>query len=130
MGTTKWKAVIFVLAGLGLYGTWGRSAIDGSLMHLQSALHKDGPHLMSGTKEPLIRQITGIWPIDYFLDVLILFFWEVVDGSHPATSLVSLYFAGQLFSLVATLYVDSLRYGNRKEWRIGSPLSEHPDLGS
>ncbi|KAL8798705.1 MAG: hypothetical protein Q9182_006456 [Xanthomendoza sp. 2 TL-2023] len=123
METTKWKTIIFGLAGLGLYGTWGRAAIDGSLMHLQSALHKDGPHLMSGTQEPLMRSITGIyWPIDYFLDVLILFFWEVVDGSHPATSLVSLYFGGQLLSLVVMLYIDSSRSGNRKEWRIGATL--------
>ena len=118
--TTRLKAAVYVLAALGFYGTWGRTILDGTLMRLFTALHYDERHFMSGTNEPLLTTITGVyWPIDYLLNVLILFFWEATDGSHPSTTLVALYFAGQHLSIAVVLYINSLRTGNRKEWKIG-----------
>lgn len=118
--TRRLTAALYVLAAIGFYGTWGRTMLDGTLRRLFTALHHDQQHTMSGTNEPLLRTITGIyWPIDYLLDVLILFFWEAADGSHPSTTLVALYFVGQHLSIAIVLYIDSLRSGNRKLWKIG-----------
>ena len=121
MGSTKLRAVVYTLGILGLYGTWGRTIVDGTLLRLLNALHGRKPFIMPGTTaEPLRTSITGVyWPIDYLLNMLILFFWEAVDGSHPTTSAVALYFAGQHLSIVTLLYVDSLRYGNAGKWTIG-----------
>lgn len=109
-----------VLGILGFYSTWGRTIIDGTLARLLTALHDSKPFCLSGTHEPLQTHITGLyWPVDYLLNLLILFFWEAVDGSHPTTSLVGFYFAGQHLSIVVAHYVDSYRRGNAKRWVIG-----------
>lgn len=118
--TPRLKAALYVLAALGLYGTWGRTILDGTLERLLTALRHGHLHIMSGTNEPLLTSITGIyWPVDCLLDILILFFWEAADGSHPSTTLVALYFAGQHLCIVVLLYIDSLRSGNRDKWKIG-----------
>ncbi|KAI4215443.1 MAG: hypothetical protein LQ349_009155 [Xanthoria aureola] len=68
--THRLTAALYVLAAIGFYGTWGRTMLDGTLKRLFTALHHDQQHLMSGTNEPLLRTITGIyWPIDYLLDL-------------------------------------------------------------
>ncbi|EAW19763.1 uncharacterized protein NFIA_093830 [Aspergillus fischeri NRRL 181] len=106
------KPALYMLSVLGTYHTWGRTVLDGSLSHLLTALHGSKPYLLPGTESPLRTRITGIyWPIDYLLDVLIVFFWEAVDGSHPATSAVGIYFLAQYFSVLTGVYVDSLRLG-------------------
>ena len=121
MGFITQKAVVYTLGILGLYGTWGRAIIDGTLIRLLKAIHGREPFIMPGTTlEPLKTSITGVyWPIDYILNILIIFFWEAVDGSHPTTSAVAFYFAGQHLSLVTLMYGNSLKYGNLDEWTIG-----------
>ncbi|KAL9597887.1 MAG: hypothetical protein Q9219_004840 [cf. Caloplaca sp. 3 TL-2023] len=111
---------LYTLGALGFYGTWGRAFIDGTIQRLINALHGSELHLMTGTEEPLRTTITGLyWPVDYFLNVLILFFWEAVDGSHPTTSLVAFYFAGQHLSIVVAQYVHSYRRGSLANWKLG-----------
>lgn len=86
--------------------------MNGTLLHLFTALHAQ--ETLPGTTFPFRTRLTGIyWPIDYLLDVLIGFFWQAVDGSHPTASLVGLYFAGQHASVVTTLLVDSYRATQR-----------------
>jgi hypothetical protein len=106
------KSVFCLLGLLGTAGTWGRSLIDGTLVNLLQALHGGPEYILPGTKEALRTTFTGIyWPIDYLLDVLVVFFWEAVDGSHPATSVIGIYFLGQYFSILTGFYVDSFRHG-------------------
>lgn len=110
------KVFLYSLAILGLYGTWIRSALNGTLLILLKALHVTG--VLPDTKIPIKTQLTGIyWPVDYLLDVLILFFWQAVDGSHPSTSIFGLYFAGQHTAVIATLYIDSYKRPARG-WRL------------
>jgi len=100
-----------VLALLGTYGTWIRSLLNGTLHHLFRALHITGT-LPGTASTPLKTTFTGIyWPIDYLLDVLVLFFYQAVDGSHPGTSLFGLYFATQYVPVIVSLYVDGFRAG-------------------
>ncbi|KAF5856601.1 hypothetical protein ETB97_007101 [Aspergillus alliaceus] len=89
----------------------GGPSLDGSLSHLLTALHGSNlPYILPGTKSPLRTRIAGIaWPIDYLLDMLLVFFWEAVDGSHPATSAIGIYFLAQYLSVLTGIYVDSTR---------------------
>ncbi|PTU21755.1 hypothetical protein P175DRAFT_0434760 [Aspergillus ochraceoroseus IBT 24754] len=105
------KATLYLLSALGTYHTWGRTVLDGSLSHLLTALHGPNlPYILPGTESPLRTRITGIvWPIDYLLDMLLVFFWEAVDGSHPATSAIGIYFLAQYLSVLTGIYVDSAR---------------------
>ncbi|KAL9030779.1 MAG: hypothetical protein Q9196_001129 [Gyalolechia fulgens] len=123
MRPTSANIVFGVLGVAGFYNTWGRTFIDGTLVRLLTALHGGKPYFLSGTTERLKTNITGLyWPVDYLLNLLILFFWEAVDGSHPTTSLVAVYFAGQHLSMVVAQYVDSYRHGNAGRWKIGATL--------
>lgn len=106
------RTVLYVLGLLGTFGTWGRAAADGTLVHLFYALHGADEYILPGAKAALRKSFTGVyWPVDYLLDVLVIFFWEAVDGSHPATSAIGIYFLGQLFPILMAFYMDNFRAG-------------------
>ncbi|KAI0114563.1 hypothetical protein F4776DRAFT_673829 [Hypoxylon sp. NC0597] len=107
------KAGLYILGLVGTLGTWGRTVADGTLVHLYTALHGGSSYILPGTEYALKTSFTGIyWPIDYLLDVLVIFFWESVDGSHPDSSAIGIYFLGQLFAILVPFYVNHLRGGN------------------
>ena len=115
----KIKQVLSALAIFGFCNTWGRTVADGSLARLLTAMHGGEPYVLPGTHELLVTSITGIrWPLDYILDVLIVFFWEAVDGSHPTTSAIGIYFLGQYYSILMTIYIDSNRPGNAGQRKL------------
>ncbi|TAQ89193.1 hypothetical protein B7494_g2488 [Chlorociboria aeruginascens] len=104
------KLSIYGLAFIGFYGTWIRMVINGTLYLFLNHLHFDMD--LPGLGASLVTRITGIYyPIDYYFNVWIIFFWNAVDGTHPTTSLIALYFAGQHFGTTACLYVDQYRNG-------------------
>lgn len=110
--TSTPKTILCILGVLGILQTWGRSALDGTLQHIHNALHNTDGYILPGTNDQLRKSFTGIyWPIDHLLDVLVVFFWEVVDGSHPTTSVIGTYFGGQLFAIVVGFYQDGVRGG-------------------
>ncbi|KAI1136391.1 hypothetical protein F5Y05DRAFT_107433 [Hypoxylon sp. FL0543] len=107
------KAALYILGLVGTLGTWGRTIADGSLFRLYTALHGNDSYILPVTDYALKTSFTGIyWPIDYLLDVLVIFFWESVDGSHPDSSAIGAYFLGQFFPILVTFYVNHLRGGN------------------
>lgn len=111
----KWT--LYTLGLIGFYGTWIRSALNGALSILFRSLHVTGT--LPGGQLPLKTSLTGIyWPLDYLLDMLIVFFWQAVDGSHPTTSLFSLYFAGQHIAVIVTMYVDSYKSNRSYSWKL------------
>ncbi len=113
----RWILYAFTL--LGLYNTWGRAAIDGTLALLFKALHGSKPYTLPGSNSLLKTTVTGIrWPIDYLLNVLIVFFWQAVDGSHPSTSVIGIYFLGQYFSILTSFYINSWRLDNNARWSL------------
>ena len=75
-----------------------------------------GPRILPGTNEPVKTKYIRISAIDYQLTVLDIFFWELVDGSHPAISLYGFYFATQVACGWGLLMIEGLRRGHR--WRI------------
>ncbi|KAJ5736897.1 uncharacterized protein N7483_002022 [Penicillium malachiteum] len=105
--------VFIVLGIIGTGVTWGRTIGDGTLAHLLEALDgTDGKYILPGTDFTLRDNFTGIWPLDYLLRTLVVFFWEVVDGSHPAATTTGIYFIGLLFPIIVAIYLDGLRRGN------------------
>ncbi|KAF2497541.1 hypothetical protein BU16DRAFT_616165 [Lophium mytilinum] len=105
------KVAFYTLSLLGTCGIWGRNVLDGSFALVFDAINSESTHI-PGTKEQLLTSITGIrYPIDYQLGFLVLYFWESVDGSHPATSAVGIYFLGQYLSILTVVLTDSLRKG-------------------
>jgi hypothetical protein len=119
MSNKNLKLVFYALAALGLYNTWGRSALDGTLMRLLQALHGEKPFILPGTNSSLKTRITGIrYPIDYLINVLVIFFWQAVDGSHPSTSIIGIYFLTQYYSILTSFYINSFRMGNAKIWAL------------
>ncbi|KAF2710681.1 hypothetical protein K504DRAFT_475654 [Pleomassaria siparia CBS 279.74] len=121
----------YVLAGLGTYCTWGRALLDGSLRHLFIALHGPELYVLPGTRHHLQTSFTGVyWLINYFLDMLVIFFWEAIDGSHPATSVIGTYFLGQYLSILTVIYVDSLRTGNTAKATLWLTVFQITAIGS
>lgn len=104
------KPILYGLGLVGFLGTWGRSMADGTLMRLFQALHSSDPYVLPNTSQPLLGRFTGItYPVDYLLRVLVVFFWEAVDGSHPAASVTGIYFLGQLLPCIVIIYLKALR---------------------
>jgi hypothetical protein len=106
------RVTLLLLSACAIYATWGRSFIDGTLNHMLDIRLADVP-LIPGTKEPLRLHYTGIPPLDYWFTIMVLFFWEAVDGSHPGTSLTGIYFLGQLVGIWTLVWVEGCRSGNR-----------------
>ena len=120
--TGKVKAAILLLAPLGLYNTWIRFILNGSLSRLLAVQNGSGPtpYQLFSSPYRLLSSITGIyWPLDWNLTFMIVFFWETVDGTHPLASVVGIYFLGQYVSLIMVMWVNGYRAGNQaKGWRF------------
>ncbi|KAK2039671.1 hypothetical protein LZ31DRAFT_558551 [Colletotrichum somersetense] len=104
------NSLVYTLGALGTAQTWGRAALDGSMRHLVPVLLGRADYVLPGTSTPLRQTFTGVyWPVDFILRVLVVFFYEAVDGSHPATSAIGIYFLGQYLGCLVVMYTDSLR---------------------
>lgn len=116
----KYKLPLQAIAAIGIAGCWGRSLVDGTLTALLSALHSSDAYILPGTDQALKTRITGIyWPIDYLLNVLVVFFWEAVDGSHPTASAIGLYFLAQYFSILTIFLTEGVRAGSlSRQWSM------------
>jgi hypothetical protein len=105
-----YQKTFHLLAIGGTATLWMRSILDGTVPSIFAALHSSEPYVLPGTNSVLQTRITGIyWPIDYLLNVLVVFFWEAVDGSHPAASAIGIYFLIQYFAILTMLLVEQSR---------------------
>lgn len=112
MGTSRVVPALLGLSAFAFYITWGASLSNGTLdrmLHIRGAAVPCIP----GTHEPLRLRFTGIAPIDYWCTIMVLFFWEAVDGSHPTTSMNGIYFLGQLVGIWTLVWVEGIRRGER-----------------
>jgi len=103
------KVVVCVSGLVGTLGIHGRARADGSTALLLEALDSPTPYILPGTDSILTSTFTGFKPLDYILRLLVLFWWETLDGSHPDTSAIGLYFLGQLLPCIVIVYLDALR---------------------
>ncbi|ROT41095.1 hypothetical protein SODALDRAFT_349169 [Sodiomyces alkalinus F11] len=101
------------LSAFAFYSTWGMSVLDGTMSRMLELRGMETP-LIPGTDVPLRLHFTGIAPIDNWYTIMVLFFWQAVDGSHPATSLAGVYFLGQLVAIWTLVYVEGAKVENKK----------------
>lgn len=110
------KLVLVSLSGLGFYLTWYIFSYNGS-MDMMKHIRDVGPHVLPYTDgAPLKKHFIGIAAVDYQLTVLTLFFYNIVDGSHPSATLLCYYFGGQLASAWGLVLLESERYCNK--WSV------------
>lgn len=106
------KVALAFLSVAAIYATWYMLLKNGTAEHLAHT-GDVGPRLLSGTKEPLRTVYTGVPAIDHQLTVLVLFFWENLDGSNPSGSLFGFHFVSQNACGWGLLMMEALRHGNR-----------------
>lgn len=106
------KLLLLALSGVGSYFTWHLFINNGGSEMMSD--NQNGPHILPfNDNAPLKKIYTGVRPIDYQLTVLTLFFYNIVDGTHPHASLHAYQFAGQLVAGWSLLMMESLRQGHR-----------------
>jgi len=84
---------------------WGVSLWNGTVKALVLAVWHG--HLTDGT--PLKTNYTGIFPIDYFLSLLVAFFFYGTNGHDPAYQYFLLDAYSTLQSAFVWLYMESAR---------------------
>ena len=109
------KVALAFLSVAAFYATWYILLHNGTTDHMAHT-PVIGPRLLPGTNEPLRTVYTGVRAIDHQLTVLILFFWENIDGSNPSGSLFGFHFAAQNVCGWGLLMIEGLRHGNR--WTV------------
>jgi hypothetical protein len=105
--------LLFSLITLGIFSMhilMRRNGYYDSMVHLRDF----GPHLLPGTKDPLVRKYIGNGFLDYWLTVLVCFFANTVDGSEPELSVLCAVFAGNMGPCLVLVYVESLR--KERKW--------------
>ncbi|KAK8037110.1 hypothetical protein PG991_001424 [Apiospora marii] len=105
-------AMFFLVHGvLAVALIWGRLGADGTLDRLQEASN-DRHYQLPQTTSPLPQAYTGLYSVDRTLRTVIILFWGAIDGLSPATTTAALYFAGQMFPIASSIFLDGLRVGN------------------
>lgn len=122
------KVVVCVIGLVGTLRIHGRARADGSTALLLEALDSPTPYILPGTDSILTSTFTGFKPLDYILRLLVLFWWETLDGSHPDTSAIGLYFLGQLLPCIVIVYLDALRGEKPSLVKSGSSLYQRSIL--
>ncbi|KAL8650368.1 MAG: hypothetical protein Q9210_003858 [Variospora velana] len=112
------KLSLLSLTLLGFYSTWYLFINNGGA-DMMGHIRDHRPHILPFTDDAPLRQYyTGVALVDYQLVVLTLFFYNLVDGSHPNASLQAYHFGGQIAAAWGLLVLESLRNGNK--WRAVS----------
>lgn len=72
---------------------------------------------LSETTEPLQYNMTNTG-FDELLGNLIVFYWPVLNGDHPALSLQAFYFSGPIVAMWTVIQVESWRDSSRSRWLL------------
>ncbi|KAL8677808.1 MAG: hypothetical protein Q9186_005788 [Xanthomendoza sp. 1 TL-2023] len=116
MSLNMTKVFLLSLSAIGFYCTWYLFFNNGGA-DMMNDVRDNGPHFLPFTdKAPLRKLYTGIASLDDQLTVLTLFFYNIVDGSHPHACLQAYHFIGQIVAGWGLLVLESLRYSN--QWSI------------
>ncbi|KAL1614212.1 hypothetical protein SLS54_009930 [Diplodia seriata] len=63
---------------------------------------------------PLTREWTGVAAVDRQFTVLLIFFWQLLDGRHPAGTLQAAHFFGQMGAYWTLMQLEAKREGNKR----------------
>jgi hypothetical protein len=71
---------------------------------------------LSASSSHALRTVyTGLRPVDEVLTNLVLFFWNVVDGTYPPIALFALWMAGQIVCVLVVTMLEGYRKVNHKK---------------
>ncbi|KAF1963472.1 hypothetical protein CC80DRAFT_557138 [Byssothecium circinans] len=101
-----------MLAAYACYAPWGLNVLDGSVGRMLDIFNADVP-VLTGTDVPVKTHFTGFPPLDNWIVFMIVFFWEALNGSHPALVIEGLYFFGQVTALWTLMCLEGNRIGNK-----------------
>lgn len=110
MVLTLTKTILLLISLYGWYALYIFGYKNGSLS-MVSTQRESGR--LGDTSVTYNESFTGIPRIDQHLNVLLTFFWPLVDGSRPDASLHSFYFAGQGIAVWVATVIEGLRRGNK-----------------
>ena len=106
------QATLVALSALGAYLTWGLALSNGTITMMEYTRNVE-PQVLPGTDSPLKQSYIGIQAVDNQLTVLVLFFWQLVDGSMPNASLSTFRFASQFVPGWGLVVIEGMRSGNK-----------------
>lgn len=110
------KLHLGALSVLGAWATIGLAYQNGTIELLRS---EASTFWLSAAGQGQTKSAwTGNNSVDSLLDSIVCFFWPMLDGSRPATTMQALHLLGQSMTIWLLLYVEALRVGNH--WRLVS----------
>ena len=113
MTSSKFATVFAVLSGLGFLLLWGAMVPNGSLEALFQSVHTG--ILPQG--RAIQKAYTKIWPVDYLLAILVVFFDGLNNLVNIAPYLMLLEIVGTLFVINMMTLVESRRSYERSALR-------------
>ncbi|KAL8893647.1 MAG: hypothetical protein Q9192_005060 [Flavoplaca navasiana] len=109
------KLFLLCSTAVAYYLTWHLFVNNGGADMLND-LKENGSHTLPfNDKAPIRKVYTGNGLIDNQLTILTLFFYNLVDGTHPQACLQAYHFAGQIIPGWSLLMMESVRNGNRRK---------------
>lgn len=112
------KLHLGALSVLGAWATIGLAYQNGTIELLKSEASTFWVNTIEQGNTQTHDAWTGHSAVDSLLDSIVCFFWPMLDGSRPATTLQALHLLGQSMTIWMLLYVEALRVGNH--WRLVS----------
>lgn len=107
------KFFLLCLTAAAYYLTWHLFINNGGTDMLNDLKDNGSNTLPFNDKAPVRTVYIGNGPIDNQLTILTLFFYNLVDGTHPQACLQAYHFAGQIITGWSLLMMESMRNGNR-----------------
>ena len=109
------KVLLLCSTAVAYYLTWHLFINNGGADMLNDLKENGSYTLPFNDKAPIRKVYTGNDLIDNQLTILTLFFYNLVDGTHPQACLQAYHFAGQIIPGWSLLMMESLRNGNRRK---------------
>lgn len=111
------NTIFILLAAYGYYALWAFAGKNGtfSLMREWSSQNR-----LPGTGETYKTTFTRWKWLDEYLRSLLTLFWPMVNGTHPGSSLMCFYFAGQGIAAWILTVLEGARRINKANWKVVS----------
>ncbi|KAK6002975.1 hypothetical protein QM012_000820 [Aureobasidium pullulans] len=111
------NTILIGLAAFGYVALWKFASDNGTFASMQEW---SSQNRLPGTGEAYATEFTRWHWLDEFLRGLVTFFWPMVNGTRPGSSLMCFYFAGQGIVAWILTALEGQRKLNKDNWRIVS----------
>ncbi|GME43468.1 hypothetical protein GTA08_BOTSDO00033 [Neofusicoccum parvum] len=101
------------LAAAGVMTTMVFSFNNNMFPRITEIIEDPAATTLPGTDVPLTREWTGVGRIDRQLTVLLIFFWQLLDGRYPQATLQGVHFFGQMGAFWTLMQLEAKREGNK-----------------